>query len=198
MIARYVITGRRRQRGLILVSSLLLLVIVTILAVSMFRSFGVQEKIAGNTREKQRALHAAESAQQYAEWWLSSSGNATTGVVCNSLLDATGDISVGQVCSNKLSPSSVTTLPWQASGADVGVAYAPPNMTVTTSSAADTYYRKPRFYISYLGATADSTPSNYKLVYQIDAVGYGGSANAVAIVESTYYVSAGVKDLGAQ
>ncbi len=32
----------------------LLLVVVTIIALSMFRSFGIQEKIAGNMREKQR------------------------------------------------------------------------------------------------------------------------------------------------
>ena len=63
------------QRGVALVTSLLLLVIITILALSMFRSFGTQERIAGNLREKERALHAADSAQQYAEWWLLQSNN---------------------------------------------------------------------------------------------------------------------------
>ena len=64
------------QRGLVLVTSLLLLVVVTILAIGMFRSFGLDEKIAGNVREKQRALHAAEGAQAYAEWWVSQAGGA--------------------------------------------------------------------------------------------------------------------------
>ena len=53
-----VLAGRptsTRQRGMVLVTSLLLLVVVTLLAVSMFRSFGLDEKIAGNLREKQRA-----------------------------------------------------------------------------------------------------------------------------------------------
>lgn len=58
------------QRGMALITSLLLLVVMTILALSMFRSYGMQEKIAGNVREKQRALNAAVSAQQYAEWAL--------------------------------------------------------------------------------------------------------------------------------
>ena len=40
-----------RQGGLVLVSSLLLLLVVTILAVAIFRSFGIEEKIAGNQRE---------------------------------------------------------------------------------------------------------------------------------------------------
>jgi len=36
---------------MVLVSSLLLLIIITILALSMFRSLSIQEKIAGNVRE---------------------------------------------------------------------------------------------------------------------------------------------------
>ena len=65
--ARVTSPAARRQHGMALISGLLVLVVVTILAVSMFRSFGMQARIAGNTREKQRALHAAESAQEYAE-----------------------------------------------------------------------------------------------------------------------------------
>jgi len=44
--------GRSPQRGMVLITALLLLIVVTILAVGMFRSFGLDEKIAGNTREK--------------------------------------------------------------------------------------------------------------------------------------------------
>ena len=47
------------QRGMVLISSLLLLLVVTIFAMSMFRSFGVEEKIAGNTRDKERARGVA-------------------------------------------------------------------------------------------------------------------------------------------
>jgi len=68
----------------------------------------------------------------------------------------------------------------------------PPTMNVTTAIGAGTYIQAPRFYISLLGASASGQGN----VYQIDAVGYGGTANAVAVVESTYLVTAGVKDLG--
>ena len=54
---------KRSQSGIVLVSSLLLLLVVTIMALSIFRSFGIQEKIAGNTRDKQRALQVAMSVQ---------------------------------------------------------------------------------------------------------------------------------------
>lgn len=186
-----------RQRGLVLVSSLLLLLVVTVLAVAIFRNFGIEEKIAGNTREKQRALHAAESAQQYAEWWLSSGTGATTPVICNSVVPP----AIGQVCANTLPTivpnQNVANLPWTVGGAPVGVTFAPPNMQFNTGGGVDQYFQTPLFYISYLGTTADSTTSKFKLLYQVDAVGYGGSQNAVAVVESTYYVTTGVCDLGA-
>jgi len=176
------------ERGLVLVSSLLLLLVVTILAVAIFRNFGIEEKIAGNQREKQRALHAAESAQQYAEWWLSSGTGVTTPVVCNAVVP----FATGQVCANILPSANVTNLAWPA-----GVTYAPPAMQFNTAGGANQYYQTPQFYISYLGTTADSSTSNFKLLYQVDAVGYGGSQNAVAVVESTYFVTTGVCDLGA-
>ncbi|HXP65031.1 MAG TPA: PilX N-terminal domain-containing pilus assembly protein [Steroidobacteraceae bacterium] len=183
---------KKTQSGMVLVTSLLLLVVVTIIALSMFRSFGIQEKIAGNMREKQRALQAAVSAQQYAETWLG--GNATAvPVTCNTLLNA--NIGQGQICSNKLSlaVADVTNLPWVIGGAPVGVTYLPPGMSInaiTSVSAASlanpSYYATPSFYISDLGPSAD--PNIPGEIYQVDAVAYGGNANTAAIVESTYAV----------
>jgi type IV pilus assembly protein PilX len=176
---------RSRQSGVLLVSSLLLLLVITILGLGMFRSVGSEERIAGNQREKQRALHAAESAQQYAEWWLTSGTNAASApVVCANLLNA--NLGQGRICSNKLPTvvGNVSNVPWQNGGVDVGVSYTPPNMTVTHSSDVDTYYTAPRSYISDLGKAATGQGE----IYQIDAVGYGGTQTAVAIVESTFSV----------
>ena len=187
---------RRLQRGVVLVTSLLLLVVVTIIALSMFRSFGIQEKIAGNMREKQRALQAAISAEQNAENWLSNNGNAVP-VTCTNVLNA--NIGQGQVCANKL-PAVVadftnsTNLPWASGGVPVGVEFLPPGMVVssTTSSnhsnlANPSYARKPTYYISDMGPSADPSLGE---IYQVDAVGYGGTLDTVAVVESTYAVYA--------
>jgi len=99
------------QKGVVLISSLLLLLVVTIMALSMFRSFGMQEKIAGNTREKQRALQAAVSTQQFAEWWIANKSQAplavsegvasSADIICpNTVLDANSG--GGQICLNTL------------------------------------------------------------------------------------------------
>jgi type IV pilus assembly protein PilX len=182
---------RHSQRGVVLVSSLLLLLVVTIMALSMFRSFGIQEKVAGNMREKQRALQAAESAQQFAELWLINNSATSAPVVCNALLTAPAQ---GQICSNKLwlsLPAGVklTTVPWAVVGgpaSGVGVTYTPPGMQVQTASAANTYFGAPTFYISDAGVSIDaSVPGE---IFQIDAFGYGGNQNTAAVVESTYAV----------
>lgn len=182
----------RGQRGMVLISSLLLLVVVTIIALSMFRSFGIQEKIAGNMREKQRALQAAVSAQQYAENWLSSNATAVP-VTCANLLNA--NIGQGQICSNKLSTAvvDVTNVPWKIGGAPVGVTYLPPGMSISASTSVSaaslanpSYYATPSFYISDLGPSAD--PNIPGEIYQVDAVAYGGTSSTAAVVESTYAV----------
>jgi len=175
-----------RQRGMALISALLLLLVVTIMAVSMFRSYGMQEKIAGNTREKQRALNAAVSAQQYAEYWLST-GTTPSSAACGGVVSS----AVGQICTN--SPTDFTAVPWMSGGAAVGVNYtqftANPinnvsNNVQATAPTVGSYYAVPQFYITDLGS-----PAGGGELYQVDAVGYGGTPNAVAVVESTYLIT---------
>lgn len=174
-----------RQHGMALISGLLLLLVVTILGVSMFRSFGIQARIAGNTREKQRALHTAESAQGYAEWWLSaaSGAHATVGTPCKALLSVQADTT--QVCSNQL-VGNAATVPWMNNSIPVGVGYKPAGLS---TSGADLYYKEPLFYIAFLDGSYDKASGTQINSYRIDAAGYGGTANAVSVVESAYRVS---------
>jgi type IV pilus assembly protein PilX len=166
------------QRGMALITSLLLLIVVTIMGVSMFRSYGIQERIAGNTRDKQRAINAAVSAQQYAETWLSSTA-APVAAVCTAPVSS----AVGQICSNPLPNPLPSSLPWVSH-----VFFAQFTGAVDQANASpDTYYRQPEYYITDLGPNA----GNPGEVYQIDAVGYGGTLNTVAVVESTYLITSG-------
>jgi type IV pilus assembly protein PilX len=194
--------ARFAQRGVVLISSLLLLIVVTIIALSLFRSFGMQEKIAGNMREKQRALQAAESAQVFAEIWLSNNATGLS-VTCAGMLN--GTIGEGQICANTLPTvvpnGDVTIVPWTITGVPVGVTYLPTGPTAATTMSINnasiltysqgnlanpTYFGTPTFYISDMGHSAD--PGIPGEVYQVDAYGYGGSKDTVAVVESTYAV----------
>ena len=174
------------QRGAALVIAMLVLLMLTSLGVAMFRSFGLQERIAGNTREKQHAFQAAQSALQFGEWWLIQ-GNANTGIACSGALAAT------QVCSNAVAMATLTTAPWS-----IGSTYVPinvngsPPLTVSTSGGVGTYYAAPQLYINYMGLA----PSGQARVYQVTAIGNGGDANSIAVVQSTYSVTTGIQDLG--
>jgi type IV pilus assembly protein PilX len=191
------------QRGVALISAMLLLIIITILALSMFRSFPVQEKIAGNVREKERAFHAANSALQFAEWWLMQANNVANGdIVCGTqaaLLN--GNLNEGQICSNPLyafPPAAaglvpdVKTVPWTVGGNPIGIQYTPNGLTVAGNAQVtandSAYAAAPVYFIADLGAAGDAQGE----AYQIDAYAYGGSTNTVAVVESIYEVAQGV------
>jgi type IV pilus assembly protein PilX len=182
------------QRGMALITSLLLLLVVTILAVAMFRGFSIQGRIAGNVREKQRAVTAAVSAEQYAEWWLTQGNNAASApVVCAApMLDA--NLSQGQICSNQLKRDlalDVTKVPWTIGTDKVGISYVPNQMIGKINADApgqDSFYSEPSFYIADMGVSADGQGE----VYQVDAAGWGAAPNSVAVVESTFEVTAGV------
>jgi type IV pilus assembly protein PilX len=189
------LAGRGAQSGVVLISSLLMLLLVTIIALSMFRSFGIQEKIAGNVREKGRALQAANSAQQYAEWWLANQSGAIFAVsqgsaaVADSMCSAaTIDANAGatpQICLNTLQTvSGATAGNWPVSAPAIGAAYAPRGMNYSNSAGTDYYANRPHFYIYDMGALATGNGE----AYQVDAYGYGLSSTAIAVVESTVSV----------
>jgi type IV pilus assembly protein PilX len=186
-----------RERGMALVTSLLLLLIITILALSMFRGFGSQEKIAGNLREKDRALHAAENAQQWAEWWLLQGNNAAIGAVTCAAPALSANVNAVAICNQTLTntlggsyagqPVTAAPLPWS-----MGFTYTPPNMSTTPgvngTNGDPPYFAAPGFYIADLGGAADGLGE----AYQVSAYGFGGASTTVAVVESTYEVAQGV------
>jgi type IV pilus assembly protein PilX len=190
-----------RQRGVALVTSMLLLVIITIIALSMFRSFAVQEHVSGNLREKERALHAAESAQQYGEWWLTQGNNVAIGSVPCAAGTLSANNSEGQICTQTLLQQNIplTTVPWP-----IQVSYLPAGMGSVQAGVNGTngdppYALTPAFYITDLGPAGDGQGE----AYQVDAYGSGSTAGAtlastptVAVIESVYEVQQGVGNLG--
>ena len=190
-------TALVRQRGMALITAMLLLIVVTIMALSMFRSYGVEERLAGNTRDKQRAINAAVSAQQYAESWLASGTAPATGVCPVGLVPS----AQGEVCS----PPAIPTDFSQMSSWTTGVTYTQftsnaingvsnvisatgtkdvlSPLGVLTQSAS--YIQAPIFYVTDLGPNAGSPAGE---IYQVDAVGFGGTTNTVAVVESTFVI----------
>lgn len=175
--------------GFIMITCLMFLVLLTLLSLSMFRSYGLQERIAGNTRDKQRAFAAAQSALQFGEWWLGQGFSVGTGAVCDRVRDG-NVITEMMTCSNPL--ADVSSVPWAAR-----TEYLPSGMTVAdgggNTSAGDINYQAvPGLYINYLGVTPDALAR----LYQVSAFGYGGNSDTTSVVQSTYQIKTGVIDLG--
>lgn len=176
------------QRGFILATGLMFLVVMTLVALAMFRSTGLMNRISANTRDKQRSFEAAQSALQYGEWWLNNHPPGTTATSCDSLVS--GDtVSNIHVCSNAIESTYLTTT-WTR-----GFTYTPTNLTVPPSGgsggltdASDTssdvnYKSLPGFYLEYVGLSPSAGD-----VYQVTAYGYGGDSNTMSIVRSTYAI----------
>ncbi|MFZ0549995.1 MAG: PilX N-terminal domain-containing pilus assembly protein [Steroidobacteraceae bacterium] len=182
----------RSARGMVLITTILLLVVVTLLALAMFRGVGLETRIAGNVMDKQRALQAATSSETYAEQWLVNNVQTTSLTVCStSTFTTTGSPAL---CSNTLATStdaaSASVVPWDIGGTGnpVGYTYNPVSGTsnlFTTSGGSNSYAAAPTVYVAYLGT--DATFAN-AVDYQVDAWSYGGATGTVAVIESTYQI----------
>lgn len=62
--------ARTRQRGAVLIVSLIFLLVVTLIAVGSMRDTILEEKMAGNTRDRNVAFQAAESGVREAEQFI--------------------------------------------------------------------------------------------------------------------------------
>ena len=166
--------GTGRQRGYVLVVSVLILVLITVISVSMARSFFLEEGMAGNLREKTRSFAAAQAALNYGETVAALGGPV---ISCST----TGAIAA-QICSNAATsqtPSSTAT-PYTTYISVLNPSY----LNVNQNGGTDTFYHAPGVYIQFMGFGPNAVP-----VYTITAFGYGGSLNSLSIVQSTYVVN---------
>lgn len=187
----------RREQGMVLIISLLLLLVITILALAMFRGVGLEGRIAGNVMDKQRALQAATTTEDYAEQWLV--GNVATATPTACTPTSFAGLTVPIICSNTLAGSttyaSAADVPWDMGGTNnatdaLGYDYNPTVAAGTTlflvnTGVANDYAQAPTVYIADLGT--DATFAN-AMDYQVDAWSYGGSTGTVAVVESVYQI----------
>lgn len=159
--------------------------------------------IAGNIREKQRAIQTAEAAEQLAEMWLATPGNVVqyNSVPCTSV-GVVAWPNVPLICTAPVASitdaANATTVPWKVSASEVGFTYFPGSttgngdLTVSTAGGANSYYQVPRFYIGIV----QNQSSIRQAVYRIDAWNYAGTPNTATVVESNFVVTNTNANLG--
>jgi len=190
MITHSSITSTSKQQGVALIASLIIMLLMTILAISVFRGNNLLEKVAGNTREKQRALQSAQDALLYAEWWLQQpTSNLTPVTACSTTVAPT----TPQVCPNSQDPgqsyANVSKLQF--------FTYTPNNMqSLSTGATGALVTTGPNqndvVYASSPGFVIHSLPSiGAQPLFRITAIGYGGGGGAngtQAVVQSIFVV----------
>ncbi len=180
-----------RQRGFILVTSLIFLVLMTLLGLSLFGSFNTNQTISGNFREKQRAEDAAQAAVNYAEYWLNTQAMALSpapppqGIACGTTSNPTPTTPV--VCTQALPVPLPAALPLTTTTVPGAASYPAP-------AAAGTYSSSPMYYIQFLYQQAGGVlgaltcPCSF---YKITAAANGGNSNAASIIQTVYIVGSG-------
>jgi len=179
--------GCSNQQGIVLITTLLLLIVITILVLAMFQGVGLDNIIAGNTLDKQRAVQGADGAQRYAEIWLLAQMNANGSVTPQACpAPETGPVVCSMILSQAIGSNNVSNVPWTANGMQYGFTYNPGNgYTVSTSGGSNTLYGYPVAYIGYDGPDAVYSGA---YDYVVDAWAYGTSPTTAAVVESVYRI----------
>lgn len=156
--------SKQRQRGVVLPIVMILMVILGVLAVSGMDDTAMQERMAGNMRDREIAFQAAESALRDGELWLQ--GNRDTAEGNMEMMGEDARIW------NGAAPAP--------SGRRTGL-YAADD--VISLSAEPVYYVGPP---RLLRSNPGETPAQFREIFPVIARGQGATDTTVVILRSTF------------
>lgn len=153
---RHPLPAPSRQKGAVLIIALIMLVLITLVSVLTIRSTTTDEKIAGNSRDRDKAFQAAEAAVQ------------------NCLNQVNGAGFTGTV----LTPAVGTAAPhWEVAA---NWATSSTNSTAVTLSSAAGLAQAPRCMVEALNSLTPVTS------YRVTGRAVGGSIDSVVMLQATY------------
>lgn len=188
------ISAKKSQAAFIVFPALVFVLLLILLALYMMRGVSMDEKMSSNTREKSRAVEAAQTALSYAEWWLQQPSNANDGLgnscsgtssVPKILPASCTKPTVANVQTSSTLPAYTTYTLAPSTAPSAGMPY------ISTSGGVNVYYANPTYSIYYVGKD-----SSGRLLYAVYALAYGGNQQAIAAVQSLYYVQPSLLSLG--
>ena len=180
-------TGSADQRGAVLVVSLLLLLVMTVLALSASQATRMQERMAGNTRDYDLAFQSAEAALRTAERLIDDTALTSAPFPCSS-----GRCRVFEL---NVVPDDTAYRPvswWDANA----WSYASDNTWNPTPgsgiSGTGLARRDPQFFVEEVEEVADSLtipptgPPPSRIFYRITSSAQGGTDTAQVVLQSTF------------
>ena len=170
----------RRERGIVLFVSLILLLILTLLGVTVARMQTGEERMAQNDLNHQNALQAAEAAARFAE------SNILQGIYVQALFYSNAN---GLYYLAPTAGSVVDTMNWSVPGAAT-ITYNGPAIGNMTLSSPPIFLIELWSYIAGSGKQANmegyGTSVPTPTVYRITAHGYGGDTTSGATVQTIF------------
>ena len=167
------------QHGAVLIVALVLLLVLTVLGTASIHDTTMEERMAGNFRDRSAALEAAESALRTGEGGIS---NTTTFAAM--AFDGTGGTYEVTQASTSVDPLT---------GSNYGLSVP---TSVLTYGSELLVHQAPEYYIEKLPAIK-MTGSNQAIgtqnlpptihYYRVTAKGYGISPNTEVTLQSTYF-----------
>jgi type IV pilus assembly protein PilX len=177
------------QNGGALIVGLAMLLVMTVIGAAGMQATALEEKMAGNARNRDLAFQAAEAALRAGEAWLRTAPQENGAVVC------TATVQGGLDNSGCYAASADPTPIWKT--IDDANAWGEPGMAVPYAGSLAQVTEQPSYIVEQLqflddadqgGLEAGKQPVQ-KHFYRITAHGYGGTTDAAAIVQSTYRIN---------
>lgn len=177
------------QRGAVLITGLIFLVVLTLLGTTALQGTVLEEKMAGNLRDETLAFQAAEAALRSGEQFLEqvtlpefNGENGLYHYACSSVSDVEDeDADEPLVCPP--TPDPVTGMNWDD------------NDSIEADVAMEGVASQPRYFIEQLpsvplmgdgGSAQQSGASLNASMFRIVALGTGGTEAATVLLQSTY------------
>jgi len=166
-----------KQDGGVLVVSLLILLVMTFIGVTGMQVTSLEEKMAGNMRDRNLAFQAAESALRTGESALSQATLPTFN--CSNGLYRANNID----CDDS---TSETASVWDAVNWSSSQVVTLNNLTLADIAADPAYIIEELLAVPETGVSLEAGVPSEANYYRVTARGVGGTENAIVMVQSTY------------
>jgi type IV pilus assembly protein PilX len=181
----------RSQRGMVLVTSLVILLVLTVLGLAAVQNTSLEERMAGNLRAENVALQAAEAALREGEAWIFLRGATPVPVpYSRRTADSVWPLNEPELVKNLT--GSQWWEEWSNSDwEEINYTTALTDPLVYTGSSSDVV-PQPRYLIEERGLAKESAVVGQQgdfagtMFYQVTARGVDAGGRSEVIVRSTY------------
>ena len=170
MSPHYSLSGR--QQGVALIVALIFLGVLAILGVAIARNSSMEERMAGNTRDRDLAFQAAEAALKDAE------ADLFPGFLANAFDGTTPGLI--QYVANANDPAYWRAYNWDAASQEATTALA--NVEAKPRYVIE---KKPNTIVPPVPPSVTPTTVQH---FRVTARGVGGSADTIVILQSEYEI----------